>query len=159
MMLVGKQGGKANEAEPYMDRPFADASRGMSAVAVCEKSSQGDMQGREEIVGSVEAVEEMEKSTHPVVWYHPWKGILKRHNKKKTAGGHNNKADSFGKEQEPLRILVEEGGSHKKEINGHVGDDQPGDKGDVLFPAKIQRSHITAERSDPVAGVVRYKKE
>src|SRR5436309_414742 len=66
----------------------------------------------------------------------------------------NRRCDALGEDRQFALCPTKKWRDNEEQIDGHVGENEKRDEGDLAFPFKIECADVRASRTDPVATAV-----
>src|SRR5262249_192562 len=113
-----------------------------SSVKSREDCSECDVQRREEVVGLVETVEEIENGARPADRWRPRYAHAQRDQQKTCARDQDRERDPACERLQLGTAPAEKGRTDIKQVDRHVGHNEKGDEGDIALPSIIPGPNV-----------------
>ena len=142
MVLVKCEGGNHHTGKPKVKRNLKKPILRFFIQKHPKKHAFADMERRTLIVREIHVEQGKPGLKNPETFCGANKNGFEGKGLVADDGQPDQKTDSFGEKAYLASILQHEKAEYEDQIRGHIGNDHPGDKGDVLFPGKEKERDI-----------------
>ena len=153
MMLIRKDWRQRDQSEPNHDRNANETAR-VTKINIQQNQHECRVKGWKQIVRRVHATKPIEKPAEPSVSVRSRKREPQRKKQEADSSDYNCHRDALGEDRQLATCPTKKWRDNEEQIDGHVGENEKRNEGDLAFPFKIECADVRASRTDPVATAV-----